>query len=85
MGPAPAAASGLSSGECTSQDERAFGRLLAPHRRGLELHCYLMLGDPDAAKRVMAEKVLSAWRERDLVEPLGDGLDVTAADRVTHV
>lgn len=50
-------------------DERAFGRLLDHHRRGLELYCCLMLGDPDSAKRVMAETVLSAWRERDLDEP----------------
>ena len=28
-------------------DERAFGRLIEHHRRGLELYCELMLGCPD--------------------------------------
>jgi RNA polymerase sigma-70 factor, ECF subfamily len=50
-------------------DERAFGRLLEHHRRELEQCCWLMLGDPDAVKRVIADTALTAWRERALVEP----------------
>jgi DNA-directed RNA polymerase specialized sigma24 family protein len=48
-------------------DRTAFGRLIERHRDGLELYCYLMLGDSVAADRAMAETVLSAWLEpRDL-------------------
>ena len=50
-------------------DDRAFGRLLEHHRHGLELYCYLMLGDSDTARRAMAEAMLTAWRERELAEP----------------
>jgi RNA polymerase sigma-70 factor, ECF subfamily len=50
-------------------DERAFGRLLERHRRGLEHCCMLMLGDPDVVKHVIADTVLTAWRERTLLEP----------------
>ena len=50
-------------------DERAFGALLGRHRHGLECYCYLMLGDPDAARRAIADTAMTAWRERGLVEP----------------
>jgi RNA polymerase sigma-70 factor, ECF subfamily len=50
-------------------DESAFGRLLERHRRELEHCCLLMLGDPDAVKRVVADTALTAWRERVLLEP----------------
>jgi RNA polymerase sigma-70 factor, ECF subfamily len=43
-------------------DERAFGRLVECHRKGLEQFCVLMLGDRHDAKCV--------WRERELVEPI---------------
>lgn len=51
-------------------DERAFGRLVECHRKGLEQFCLLMLGDRDGAKCVLEETVLCAWRERELVEPM---------------
>lgn len=51
-------------------DERAFGRLVECHRKGLEQFCLLMLGDRAAAKCVLEETVLCAWRERELVEPI---------------
>jgi RNA polymerase sigma-70 factor (ECF subfamily) len=50
-------------------NEPAFGRLVERHRCGLELYCYLMLGDHEAARRAMGDIVLTAWRERELVTP----------------
>jgi RNA polymerase sigma-70 factor (ECF subfamily) len=51
-------------------DERAFGRLVDRHRRGLELYCYLMIGgDRDSARHLLEDAVLSAWRERGLIGP----------------
>jgi DNA-directed RNA polymerase specialized sigma24 family protein len=50
-------------------DESAFGHLLDQYRRGLELYCLLMLGDPDAAKRAIADTAVTAWQERAVVEP----------------
>lgn len=50
-------------------DESAFGVLLERHRRGLECYCYLMLGDPDAARYAIADTAMTAWRERAVVDP----------------
>jgi DNA-directed RNA polymerase specialized sigma24 family protein len=50
-------------------DERAFGCLFEHHRRGLAVLCHLMLGDPVTAKLVMTEAAITAWRERDAVDP----------------
>lgn len=50
-------------------DERAFGRLLDHHRRGLAVLCHLMLGDPVTVASVMTEAAITAWRERDAVAP----------------
>jgi DNA-directed RNA polymerase specialized sigma24 family protein len=50
-------------------DRSAFGHLIAPHRQGLTLYCYLMLGEPDAAHHAMAETVLTAWLELDVLDP----------------
>jgi DNA-directed RNA polymerase specialized sigma24 family protein len=50
-------------------DPSAFGHLIARHRQGLTLYCYLMLGDPDAAHHAMAETVLTAWLELDVLDP----------------
>jgi RNA polymerase sigma-70 factor (ECF subfamily) len=51
-------------------DEEAFGRLVERHREGLETFCFLMLGDAHDGKCALAETVLCAWRERELVEPI---------------
>jgi RNA polymerase sigma-70 factor (ECF subfamily) len=51
-------------------DEEAFGRLVERHREGLETFCVLMLGDAHDGKCALAETVLCAWRERELVEPI---------------
>jgi RNA polymerase sigma-70 factor (ECF subfamily) len=47
-------------------DERAFACLLERHRCDLETYCYLMLGCPHAAARVVRTTALVAWRRREL-------------------
>jgi DNA-directed RNA polymerase specialized sigma24 family protein len=46
-------------------------RLQAGRRltRGLELYCYLMLGDRATGRAALAEKALAAWASRDAGEP----------------
>jgi RNA polymerase sigma-70 factor (ECF subfamily) len=44
-------------------DGVALGVLLDRHRRGLELYCYLMLGDRLRARVAMREIALAAWEE----------------------
>jgi DNA-directed RNA polymerase specialized sigma24 family protein len=50
-------------------DERAFGKLIEHHIRGLELYCELMLGCPDRAREAVQEALLRGWRELDGVDP----------------
>jgi DNA-directed RNA polymerase specialized sigma24 family protein len=50
-------------------DERALGLLLDRHRSGLELYCYLALGDRAQARTALADTALAAWAERDSGEP----------------
>jgi DNA-directed RNA polymerase specialized sigma24 family protein len=45
-------------------DERALGLLLHRHRSGLELCCYLMLGDRAKARAALADTALAAWDAR---------------------
>jgi RNA polymerase sigma-70 factor, ECF subfamily len=49
-------------------DERAFRRLVEPHRRALEVHCYRMLGSPQDAEDLVQETLLRAWRALDSFE-----------------
>ena len=43
-------------------DEAAFGELVAPYQRELQVHCYRILGSLQDAEDVMQETLLSAWR-----------------------
>jgi hypothetical protein len=54
-------------------DERALGLLLDRYRSGLELYCYLALGDRAKARTALAETALAAWEER------GEGQPATSA------
>ncbi len=46
-------------------DERAFACLIERHRCDLETYCFLMLGCPHAAARVVRTTALVAWRGRE--------------------
>lgn len=43
-------------------DERAFERLVAPHRSALHAHCYRMLGSVHDADDALQDALLRAWR-----------------------
>jgi RNA polymerase sigma-70 factor (TIGR02960 family) len=48
-----------------SGDQNAFGELVAPYRRELQVHCYRVLGSLQDAEDVLQETLLSAWRGLD--------------------
>jgi RNA polymerase sigma-70 factor (TIGR02960 family) len=43
-------------------DADAFGELVGPHRRELEVHCYRILGSVSEAEDVLQEALLAAWQ-----------------------
>jgi RNA polymerase sigma-70 factor (ECF subfamily) len=45
-----------------SGDADAFGELVGPHRRELEVHCYRILGSASDAEDVIQEVLLAAWQ-----------------------
>jgi RNA polymerase sigma-70 factor (ECF subfamily) len=49
-------------------DDRAFRRLLEPHRRELQAHCYRMLGSPEEARDQVQETFLRAFRKLGTLE-----------------
>ncbi len=49
-------------------DEEAFGSLIEPYRRELQLHCYRILGSLQDAEDLLQETLLAAWRGLDKFE-----------------
>jgi RNA polymerase sigma-70 factor (TIGR02960 family) len=49
-------------------DENAFGELVDPYRRELQLHCYRILGSLQDAEDQLQETLLAAWRGFDRFE-----------------
>jgi RNA polymerase sigma-70 factor (ECF subfamily) len=49
-------------------DQDAFGELVAPYRRELQLHCYRILGSLQDAEDALQETLMSAWRGLDSFE-----------------
>ncbi|MEU5884152.1 sigma-70 family RNA polymerase sigma factor [Spirillospora sp. NPDC047279] len=43
-------------------DREAFGRLVEPYHRELQVHCYRILGSVQDAEDVLQETLLAAWR-----------------------
>jgi RNA polymerase sigma-70 factor (TIGR02960 family) len=54
--------------QASGGDEAAFGRLVDPYRRELQVHCYRILGSVQDAEDLVQETLLAAWRGLDRFE-----------------
>ena len=43
-------------------DSEAFGELVDPYRRELQVHCYQILGSAQDAEDMLQETLLAAWQ-----------------------
>jgi RNA polymerase sigma factor (sigma-70 family) len=50
-------------GRAQAGDHDAFGELIAPHRRELQVHCYRLLGSLQDAEDALQETLLAAWQD----------------------
>ena len=62
-------------------DERAFCRLVGRHQPGLQSYCYLMLGCPHRADRVVRATVAGAWHGRALADERASAAHLALPDR----
>src|SRR5262245_39684950 len=51
-----------------ASDEEAFGSLIEPYQRELQVHCYRILGSLQDAEDLLQETLLAAWRGLDRFE-----------------
>jgi RNA polymerase sigma-70 factor (TIGR02960 family) len=49
-------------------DQDAFERLVEPHRRELQIHCYRILGSAQDAEDMVQETLMAAWRGLEAFE-----------------
>ena len=63
-------------------DEAAFQDLVAPHRPGLQAHCYQMLGSVQDAEDALQEALLRAWMRLESIP--GSRLDPIVAVHDCH-